>query len=49
MRQIDPKDHDYDGSGERRLPERRSGEAQSDPDLDGAQNPGGEVKGKSAP
>jgi len=23
MRQIDPKDHDYDGSGERRLPEGR--------------------------
>jgi citrate synthase len=23
MRQIDPKDHDYDGAGERRLPERR--------------------------
>ena len=23
MRQIDPKDHDYDGSGERRIPERR--------------------------
>jgi citrate synthase len=23
MRQIDPKDHDYDGSGERRLPETR--------------------------
>jgi citrate synthase len=24
MRQIDPKDHDYDGAGERRLPEGRS-------------------------
>jgi citrate synthase len=24
MRQIDPKDHDYDGARERRLPERRS-------------------------
>jgi hypothetical protein len=23
MRQIDPKDHDYDGARERRLPERR--------------------------
>jgi hypothetical protein len=23
MRQIDPKDHDYDGSRERRLPEGR--------------------------
>ena len=23
MRQIDPKDHDYDGSGTRRLPETR--------------------------
>jgi len=23
MRQIDPKDHDYDGSGERRLPGNR--------------------------
>ncbi len=23
MRQIDPKDHDYDGPSERRLPERR--------------------------
>ncbi len=23
MRQIDPKDHDYDGSAERRLPEGR--------------------------
>ena len=23
MRQIDPKDHDYDGAGERRLPDRR--------------------------